>query len=59
MNESIAESRKCLLKININYKYETYFYCNYGVFLRGDEGAGFNLGFAKEILDCEPKISYQ
>lgn len=40
------------------YEYETYFYDNYGIFLKGDEGRGWYIDFS-EVLDCKPKISYK
>lgn len=36
----------------IFYKNNTYFYDNYGIFLKGDEGAGWHWE-NKELLDCE------
>ena len=35
------------------YINNTYFYYNYGIFLRGDEGRGWYTKFGYEILDCE------
>ena len=35
------------------FKNNTYFYDNYGIFLKGDEGAGWHIKFGYEILDCE------
>ncbi|EFO9315059.1 hypothetical protein [Campylobacter coli] len=36
----------------VYYRINTYFYDNYGIFLKGDEGAGFHFEY-EEILDCE------
>ncbi|RDU59412.1 hypothetical protein CQA53_11480 [Helicobacter didelphidarum] len=47
------------LSNKIFYEYETYFYDNYGIFLKGDEGAGWHINFGYEVLDCKPKISYE
>lgn len=35
------------------FKNNTYFYDNYGIFLKGDEGAGWHIKFGSEVLDCE------
>ncbi|RDU58963.1 hypothetical protein CQA44_11865, partial [Helicobacter sp. MIT 14-3879] len=36
----------------IFYENNTYFYDNYGIFLKGDEGAGWYIDFGNKILDC-------
>ena len=46
------------LSNKVFYEYETYFYDNYGIFLKGDEGRGWHIDFS-EVLDCKPKISYK
>lgn len=42
----------------VYYEYETYLYDNYGIFLKGDEAAGWHWENS-EILDCKPETSYQ
>lgn len=43
----------------IFYKYETYFYDGYGLWLKGDEGAGLWLINRKTLRCDEPEISYK
>ena len=40
------------------YRYSAYNYRYSGLFLKGDEGAGWYIDFDNEILQCKPKISY-
>ncbi|WP_394966793.1 hypothetical protein [uncultured Helicobacter sp.] len=40
------------------YRYSAYNYHYSGLFLKGDEGAGWHIDFDNEILQCKPKISY-
>ncbi|WP_034346839.1 hypothetical protein [Helicobacter trogontum] len=40
------------------YRYSAYNYHYSGLFLKGDEGAGWYIDFDNEILQCKPKISY-
>lgn len=40
------------------YRYSAYNYHYSGLFLKGDEGAGWYIDFDNEILQCKPKVSF-
>ena len=48
----------CLISFLFSFMAYTYNYHYSGLFLKGDEGAGWYIDFDNEILQCKPKISY-